>query len=123
MNSEYNRKYQKEFRQKLRREATWYEKVLWSKLRGRQLKGRKFRRQAGFGKYIADFYCPSEKLVVELDGAYHSSESISVFDRERDLFFKSRGIRVLRIRNPKDREALENALLIIASHFKPKKKY
>ena len=119
MASEYNRKYQKALRQKLRKEATWYEKVLWSRLRARQLKGRKFRRQAGFGKFIADFYCPSEKLIIELDGAYHNSQDKSKYDRERDMFFKTSGMKIIHIANPKDRESLEKALLEIASHFKP----
>lgn len=113
----FNRKYQKALRRKLRNEASLYERILWSKLRGRQLEGRKFRRQAGFGKYVVDFYCPSEKLVVELDGSYHCSEKRQNKDQERDLFFEKLGVKVIRIANPVNSETLEDILKTISSHF------
>ena len=59
----------------------------------------KFRRQAVFGKYIADFYCAKAKLVIELDGSQHYEEKGLEADRERTEFLKSYGIRVLRIPN------------------------
>jgi len=47
------------------------EKLLWSKLRGKQLNGHQFYRQKIIGRYIADFYCPKSKLVIEADGGQH----------------------------------------------------
>ena len=58
----------KHFARALRRHQTDAEKVLWSRLRNRQLEGCKFRRQQVVGTYIVDFLCLEPKLVIELDG-------------------------------------------------------
>lgn len=47
------------------------ERVLWSRLRGKQLSGIQFYRQKPLGNYIVDFYAPKAKLVVEVDGSQH----------------------------------------------------
>ena len=120
MYSKYNNKSQKAFRRKLRKSATIPEKILWTKLKGRQLEGRKFRRQAGFGKYIADFYCPSENLVIELDGAYHKSNDRKIYEQERDAYFATLGIKVLHIPNFTGNEALKITLQLITSQFDSK---
>jgi very-short-patch-repair endonuclease len=60
-----------EKRRKLRNNPTYAEKYLWYELRNSQLGGRKFRRQVSFGNYIVDFYCPAEKLAIELEGEGH----------------------------------------------------
>lgn len=53
------------------------ELVLWKVLKGKKLQGRKFRRQNSIGYYIADFYCPSERLIIELDGQhYYTPEAL-----------------------------------------------
>ena len=49
------------------------EKLLWEKIRGKQLKGYQFYRQKTIGNCIVDFYCPKAKLVIELDGGQHYS--------------------------------------------------
>ncbi len=69
---------------------------LWSRLRMRQLDGWKFRRQAPIGThYIADFYSPAARLVVEVDGPSHDDERCQ-HDSDRDAWMRSRGHRVLR---------------------------
>ena len=81
----------------LRKNMTPQERDLWYKyLRSHPLK---FTRQKVLGKYIADFYCASAKLVIELDGSQHYEEKGLEADRERTEFLKSYGIRVLRIPN------------------------
>jgi very-short-patch-repair endonuclease len=60
----------KAHRRELRTNATLQEIILWSRLKNDQL-GFKFRRQHSFGKYIADFYCPKLRLVIEIDGSQH----------------------------------------------------
>ena len=81
----------------LRKNMTPQERDLWYKyLRNHPLK---FTRQKVLGKYIADFYCASAKLVIELDGSQHYEERGLEADRERTDFLKSYGIRVLRIPN------------------------
>jgi len=66
-------------------------------LQGSQLEGRKFRRQQGIGSYIVDFCCPSERLIVEVDGPVHEEEEVIAYDRRRDTFLRSKGYVVLRI--------------------------
>ncbi len=72
------------------------EKLLWDKLRRKQLKGRQFYRQRPIGNYIADFYCPSAGLVIEVDGGQHYYGKGAEKDRARDELMNKLGIKVLR---------------------------
>jgi len=65
-----NLSYLNSTRKYLRENMTQAELVLWEVLKDKKLCGRKFRRQHSIGFYIADFYCPSENLIIELDGRY-----------------------------------------------------
>lgn len=89
----------KTFRKELRNNLTPAEATLWKLLKGKQLGGRKFRRQHSVGNYILDFYCPSERIAIELDGQGHFEYSQAEYDKERDLFLEYFGIRVLRFEN------------------------
>lgn len=95
----------KTFRKDLRNNGTPAEATLWLSLKNKQLDGRKFRRQFSVENYILDFYCPSEKLAVELDGADHYTEAGSEYDEERTRFLNSKGIKVIRFEN---KEVFEN---------------
>lgn len=75
------------------------EMLLWSKLRGKQLKGLQFYRQKIIGDYIADFYCPKSRLVIEVDGGQHFDVEGREKDRERDDYMAYAGITVLRFSN------------------------
>ena len=114
----HNRKPLKKFRTELRNNLTPAEATLWSALQKRQLEGRKFRRQHSIGKYIADFYCPSEKLVVEADGAGHFTLEGSDHDEIRDSYLNSLGIKVVRIENRDIFNNLEAVLEEIKRSFK-----
>ena len=59
----------------------------------------RFRRQEIIGNYIADFYCSSAALIVELDGSQHFEEAAIIHDHERTAYFESLGLRVLRFSN------------------------
>jgi very-short-patch-repair endonuclease len=59
---------------KFRRNLTKAESVLWKELRNRKLGGFKFKRQRVYGPFILDFFCPSCKLVIEIDGGIHQSQ-------------------------------------------------
>lgn len=61
--------------------------------------GFKFRRQHWFGSYITDFYCPSAKLVIELDGDSHAENGAAEADNERQAYLESLGLTVLRFWN------------------------
>ena len=89
----------KHFRRKLRSHMTPAEAKLWTKLSRKQLEGRKFRRQHSVGGYILDFYCPTEKLAIELDGQAHDSAIAAEYDQERTQFLQIFGIEVLRFEN------------------------
>jgi very-short-patch-repair endonuclease len=83
-------------RRALRRNSTDAEAALWQQLRARRLAGFKFRRQHPCGPYILDFYCPAERLAVELDGGQHFDPAARAYDQRRDLFLRRRRIQVLR---------------------------
>jgi very-short-patch-repair endonuclease len=83
----------------LRHSDTLAERLAWKLLRNRRLLRYKFRRQVPLGSAIADFYCPSLRLVVELDGAGHAFESQAKRDRRRDGELERKGCRVLRFPN------------------------
>jgi very-short-patch-repair endonuclease len=85
------------FTRSLRANATDAERLLWSRLRRRQLAGFKFRRQHQVGLYICDFACLDPLIVVELDGSQHA-ENLA-YDSRRDQFLKSAGFEVLRFWN------------------------
>ena len=90
----------------LRVNMTEAERLLWEKIRGKQLKGYQFYRQKTIGNNsIVDFYCPKAKLVIELDGGQHYSSEGKAKDRERDGYMKGIGLRVLRF---SDKEVFEN---------------
>ncbi|MBU6159227.1 MAG: DUF559 domain-containing protein [Bacteroidetes bacterium] len=89
----------KTFRKTLRNNLTPAEAKLWTLLKGKQLHGKKFRRQFSVANYILDFYCPEERLAIELDGQGHFEASQAEYDLERDLFLNHCGIKVLRFEN------------------------
>ena len=95
----HNRKYLKENRQALRSNLTPAEAELWSYLKDGQLSGRKFRRQHSIGNYILDFYCPSEKVAIELDGQVHQHIVAEQVDTERDKALQELGVKVIRFEN------------------------
>ena len=83
----------------LRRDATSAERILWQHLKGRNLSGFKFVRQEPIGPYIADFACRNAKLVIEIDGATHSSDEEIAVDKWRTEFLEKNGFRVIRFTN------------------------
>ncbi|TAJ98074.1 MAG: endonuclease domain-containing protein [Reyranella sp.] len=87
----------KSYAQDLRNNATEPERVLWNRLRRRQLAGLKFRRQHEIGRYICDFVCLEASMIVELDGSQHVTDA--PYDANRDAFLRSAGFRVLRFWN------------------------
>jgi very-short-patch-repair endonuclease len=80
----------------MRTDMTDAERKLWMQLRAHRLDGLKFRRQALIGRYIVDFVCHEQRLVIELDGGQHAE---SQHDVTRDRWLESKGYRVLRFWN------------------------
>ena len=81
------------------------ESFLWQRIRRKQLKGRQFYRQKNIGNYIVDFYCPSAKVIVELDGGQHYTQEGISRDQVRDKYLESLGLTILRF---SDREVFKN---------------
>jgi very-short-patch-repair endonuclease len=115
----HNRRSLKPIRRRLRNWGTPAEARLWSLINRRQLRGRRFRRQHSVGNYVLDFYCPAERLAVEVDGAGHQTPQGAQADQVRDGFLASAGIRVLRFENRRVFEAPDEVLQAIAACFGP----
>ena len=83
----------------LRKRETAAEIKLWESLRGRRLSGLKFVRQLPVGAYVADFVCRECKLVIEVDGATHSSDEELAYDMRRTAYLEGQGYKILRVWN------------------------
>ena len=84
--------------ERLRRDMTATEKILWERVCKNQL-GTRIRRQHPIWKFIADFYCHQKKLIIELDGDIHLEKKVSEHDEGRTHYLKRAGIKVLRFKN------------------------
>jgi very-short-patch-repair endonuclease len=91
------------------------ERLLWSKIRGKQIRGQQFYRQKIIGEYIVDFYCPKSRLVIEVDGGQHYSVEGKEKDRMRDCYMARAGIAALRF---SDREVFNNLEAVLERIWK-----
>ncbi len=112
-----NQKNLKEIRKQLRNNLTPAEAELWKHLQNSKLEGRKFRRQHSIGNYILDFYCPQEKLGIELDGKGHYSDNGFEADEARTEYLNSLNIKIIRFENKEVFEQLEGVLEEIRRNF------
>jgi very-short-patch-repair endonuclease len=94
----------------LRKSETLAEKRLWEQLRNRNLDGFKFSRQVPIGPYIADFVCREQRVIVEVDGATHSTDDELAHDRRRSEFLKSEGYAVIRFQNDEVLNGMDEVL-------------
>lgn len=112
----FNKSKLAERRKELRKSMTPQELKLWYCLRNKKL-GVKFRRQHGIGPYIVDFYCKENNLVIELDGAQHKDEK--EYDKERNNYMETLGIKVLRFWNSEIDKNTEEVLQKIKTYIHP----
>ena len=96
----------------LRRAMPPAERRLW--FDGLRTLPHKFRRQRPIGAYIVDFYCADARLVVELDGATHDSDSAQRYDAQRTAYLQSIDLRVVRFTNAEVMTNLEGVLVEIS---------
>ena len=99
MNEFFNRESETAKRRQLRGSMPHAEVILWSRLKGRQLLGCKFRRQYSVGSIVIDFYSVEVKLGIELDGDSHFETGAREYDEKRRHFIESFGIRIVRVLN------------------------
>ena len=88
---------------------------MWEQLRARRVMGLKFVRQHPIGPYFADFACRQAKLVIEVDGATHSTAAELKHDHTRAAFLHQQGYRVLRISNDEVMNGIYEVLTLIRS--------
>jgi very-short-patch-repair endonuclease len=100
----------------LRKRLTDTERFLWSQLRARQIEGCKFRRQTPIGKYIVDFVCHEQRVIVEVDGGQHSENTEQ--DSIRDKWFGEQGYKILRFWNNEVLTNIEGVLEVIRDNCK-----
>ncbi len=92
----------------LRINQTEAEQKLWYYLRAHRFMGVKLKRQKPIGKYVVDFICVEQKLIIEVDGGQHA-ENIA-YDQNRDSWLRAQGYRVLRFWNNQLMHEIENVL-------------
>jgi very-short-patch-repair endonuclease len=103
----YNKTSERDKRRALRNNMPPAEKLLWARLRGRQVEGCKFRRQYSIGAFVVDFYMPELKLAIEIDGDSHVGDDAQAYDCERQSLLESKGTRFLRFTNQQVYEELD----------------
>lgn len=101
--------YIKDLSKKLRQNQTQSEKMLWEKLRWKKINWLIFHRQKtlfAFREnnwldrfYIADFYCHSKRLIIELDWKIHDSENQKEYDKIREEILKNNNFKIIRFKN------------------------
>lgn len=102
----------------LRRKSTPQEIKLWARLKDRNFRNLKFRRQHIIDKYIVDFICLEKKLIIELDGCQHKREKDTKYDAKRNEYLKSLGFKVLRFWNNEIDNNLPGIILKIKEKIK-----
>ncbi|MYD38702.1 MAG: endonuclease domain-containing protein [Chloroflexi bacterium] len=83
----------------MRQNPTRAERILWRRLRGKQIGGFRFRRQHPINRFIVDFYCAEARLVVEVDGSVHNEPGHAEYDEDRQRFLQTLGLTVLHFSN------------------------
>jgi very-short-patch-repair endonuclease len=109
---EYNRMLKGPSRE-LRKQLTEAEQALWQRVRRKQIHGLQFYRQKPLRSFIVDFYCPTARLVIELDGSQHYESDHQARDRERDAQLNALGLRVLRFDNREVLREMDAVLEVI----------
>lgn len=102
----------------LRKDSTEAEAILWEHLRSRQFCGLKFRRQEAIGKFIADFVCFEEKIIIEVDGKPHETQKER--DAERDAWLEGQGFIIARYWNEEVLQNIESVLQKIKAIIPPR---
>ena len=95
-----------DFANENRKAPTEEEDILWQELRNRKVNGYKFRRQHPIAGFIPDFVCLEKKLIVEIDGGYHSEKEQNEYDISRSAWLQEHGYTIIRFSNEEVRTNL-----------------
>ena len=85
------------FAKELRKNATAQENHLWYDFLAKH--SCRFQRQKAIDNFIADFYCHSAKLIIELDGSQHYTSEGREYDEFRTEILEGYDLKVIRIAN------------------------
>lgn len=107
-----------EYARELRLNETEAEKVLWGYLGNKKINGLRFRHQHPILYFIADFFCPGAKLIIEVDGGIHKLPVQFEYDRNRDNELMAYGLKVLRFTNEDVMNNIEDVIRKIAQAAK-----
>ena len=102
----------------LRSNMTDAERLVWSKIRKKQIADVQFYRQKNIGNYIVDLYCPKGNLVIEIDGSQHYEKEGMKKDRKRDNYLQSLDLTVLRFSDIDVLRNINGVLERIHEHLK-----
>ena len=102
----------------LRSNMTDAERLVWSKIRKKQIADAQFYRQKNIGNYIVDLYCPKGNLVIEIDGSQHYEKEGMKKDRKRDNYLQSLDLTVLRFSDIDVLRNINGVLERIHEHLK-----
>jgi very-short-patch-repair endonuclease len=94
---------------------TTAERLLWARLRAGRLNAHGFRRQVPLGRYIGDFVCLARRVIVEIDGATHSTKAEVAADRRRQDWLERQGFQVRRYQNVDVMQNIEGVLADLES--------
>jgi very-short-patch-repair endonuclease len=103
----------------LRKNMTEEERILWSKIRNKQIGNIKFRRQEPIGNYIVDFVSFEKKLIIEIDGGQHNTSKNIEYDTKRTEYLKEMGFDIIRFWNKDIRNNIEGVITHIVEHISP----
>src|SRR3954453_8168327 len=104
-----------------RKRSTDAGKLLWSRLRNRQVQGLKFRREHPIGDRVVDFFCAEAQLAIELDGSGHGRHLNQVADPERELELHEKSVRLIRFWNREVTDNLDGVVNAIIYAIDPEK--
>ena len=99
---------------KLRRAGNLSEALFWEKIKNNQFMGYDFDRQKIIGNYIADFYCASLRIIIEIDGGSHRGKE--EYDAIRDAFLEGLGLTVIHIDAKEVKRGIGRVLRRLAHH-------
>jgi len=107
----------KELARKLRKDSTFGEVLLWTKLKNKQFYGFDFHRQKPLLNYIVDFYCQELELIIEIDGIYHTWEETDSKDAVRDAELNQYGLTVIRFFEHEVRKDMINVMRALETYL------
>jgi len=98
----------------LRKEGTLSEVLFWNKIKNKQFKNYDFDRQKVIGNYIADFFCSTCNVIIEIDGSSHNDKQ--EYDMSRDKYLSALGLTIIRIKDIDIKKNVSDVMTMLAKH-------